>query len=404
MADTVFWSWQDDLCPKTNRHFIRDCLAEAIKQVNNQFDIEDSDRPDIEIDHDTKGERGAVDIPETILKKIDECSVMVADITPIACSENGKSVQNPNVMIELGYGMKSVGYERIIPILNESYASVDPLPFDIRNRRTVFYELAKDTCKKEKNTVRKTLISKLVGAIKANISESQISNKNLEGISREQLAIKTRAAAAFVRERFIEIQKENGIMPIPVSKGALVMHLIPIDDFEEDRRKEIPVLSSQTNFLPIHSGGNDYVGSKGYGFYSDRNYTHIFRDGSLEAVSTSIFSRKSIAGSMLPKELTSTVNRYIKGLRDNNASTPILLKISAMNMKDIKLFLEDGCNSSCHDNTLDLPSSLINEYHDDDDYTNIIIKQMDYFWNAFGIRQCDYSPFDKYRVYPNKGT
>ena len=52
MKNTIFWSWQSDLCEKTNRNFIRECLAAAIKQVNEDLDIDDADR--FELDHDTK--------------------------------------------------------------------------------------------------------------------------------------------------------------------------------------------------------------------------------------------------------------------------------------------------------------------------------------------------------------
>lgn len=99
----IFWSWQNDYSPKTCRHFIRECLLEAIRQVAADHELENADRP--EIDHDTKGERGMVDIAATILNKIAVAAVFVADLTPVTQSPEGTQLPNPNVLIELGWAM-----------------------------------------------------------------------------------------------------------------------------------------------------------------------------------------------------------------------------------------------------------------------------------------------------------
>jgi hypothetical protein len=99
----VFWSWQSDVSPKTCRSFIRVALVAAIERVGVELGVEDADRP--EIDHDTKGEAGMVDIPATILRKISEAAVFVADLMPIIRGQNGKALPNPNVCIELGWAM-----------------------------------------------------------------------------------------------------------------------------------------------------------------------------------------------------------------------------------------------------------------------------------------------------------
>ena len=103
----IFWSWQSDYSPKTCRHFIRQALVDAITQVADEIGVDDADRP--EIDHDTKGERGMADIAATILNKIADAAVFVADLTPIAQSSDGKWLPNPNVMIELGWAMHRPG-------------------------------------------------------------------------------------------------------------------------------------------------------------------------------------------------------------------------------------------------------------------------------------------------------
>ena len=66
----VFWSWQNDSDPKTNRQFIRDALAKAIDDAGEALGLEDAERP--KLDHDTKDTPGMTEITSTILRKISE--------------------------------------------------------------------------------------------------------------------------------------------------------------------------------------------------------------------------------------------------------------------------------------------------------------------------------------------
>ena len=77
----IFWSWQSDINPDISKHFIKKCLEKAIKKINKEPEF--SDRT-AEIDHDTKGEPGSPPITDTIFKKIKNCSVFIADVTPVA--------------------------------------------------------------------------------------------------------------------------------------------------------------------------------------------------------------------------------------------------------------------------------------------------------------------------------
>lgn len=168
MTDTVFWSWQDDLPSKTNRDFLRDALADAVNCMSQELDVEDVDR--LELDHDTKSALGMADISQTILEKISRCAVMVADVTPIATTGQGKALPNPNVMVELGYGLHALGFGRIIAILNTASGHrIEELPFDIRHRRILTYELLETASKAERKLAREKLIKQLIAAIQTNI-------------------------------------------------------------------------------------------------------------------------------------------------------------------------------------------------------------------------------------------
>lgn len=165
----IFWSWQNDSDPKTNRNFIRDALVKAIEAVADTLDLEDADRP--ELDHDTKNAPGMADITGTILDKISESAVFVADLTPIGKTRDGKALPNPNVLIELGWALRELGAERIIAILNTAVAAPDDLPFDIRHRRALTYELVSGAEKDIRRTVLKRLTTDLAQAMTTNLQQ-----------------------------------------------------------------------------------------------------------------------------------------------------------------------------------------------------------------------------------------
>lgn len=93
------------------------------------------------IDRDTKSEIGTPNILESIFKKIDRSKIFIADISIINSNSSGRKCPNPNVLIELGYAARVLGWERVFCIYNTDYGSVDDLPFDLRQRRPIQYSL-----------------------------------------------------------------------------------------------------------------------------------------------------------------------------------------------------------------------------------------------------------------------
>lgn len=137
MELTVFYAWQSDTPTRFNRFFIRDALENASKSIRKDASIEDSPR----IDYDTRGISGTPEITSTIFSKIKRCDIFVADVTfvgaslPMASNSERKLLPNPNVMLELGFAAATVGWERIIAVMNEHYGTAEKQIFDIKNRR-----------------------------------------------------------------------------------------------------------------------------------------------------------------------------------------------------------------------------------------------------------------------------
>jgi hypothetical protein len=157
MKNFIFYSWQSDLPNSTNRGFIESCLSLAIKNLSNSKDF----HLDLNLDRDTKEELGTPDIVNTIFKKIERAKFFVADISIINPSSEDRKTPNPNVLLELGYASKVLGWERIICIFNSDYGTYEDLPFDLKFRRHISYSLNG----KEKSEVRKYLAKILTKTI-----------------------------------------------------------------------------------------------------------------------------------------------------------------------------------------------------------------------------------------------
>lgn len=152
----VFYSWQSDLPGSVCRNFIQDALERAAK---------DDGLPEILVDRDTKGVPGTPDIVDVIMEKIDACDVLVADISLVTPAEAKRPAPNPNVLFELGYAVKSIGWSRILLVMNEAFGSYERLPFDLgrTRRKPITYSLAEG---QEKKDSRSGLVGTLTEALR----------------------------------------------------------------------------------------------------------------------------------------------------------------------------------------------------------------------------------------------
>lgn len=137
----IFYSWQSDLPGSKTRNFIRECIDEAIELA------EETEAIDAERDEATKGVTGSPNIVTTIFSKIDDCDLFIADLSLcfIGSENNQKKSPNPNVLLELGYAVKTLGWERVICLCNIDYGS--EYPFDIAHNRITNYSFQGKTRK-----------------------------------------------------------------------------------------------------------------------------------------------------------------------------------------------------------------------------------------------------------------
>lgn len=155
MTEKVFYSWQSDSPGNTNRSLISRALESAIEEVKSDESI----AVEPVIDRDTLGLSGSPDISQSIFSKIDQSSAFVCDVS-ILDSEAKKPSPNPNILIELGYAVKVLGWNRVILVMNTEYGKPELLPFDLRSRRVLTYCVSTDAEEKapSRNSLRRTLV------------------------------------------------------------------------------------------------------------------------------------------------------------------------------------------------------------------------------------------------------
>ncbi|WP_152269642.1 hypothetical protein [Agriterribacter humi] len=167
MEKIVFYSWQSDLPNNTNRTFIQVVIERAIGQLNKE-----NLHLELVLDSDTKRTEGASEIANTILSKIGKSKIFIADVTIVYSDNNKRKCPNPNVLIELGYAAKSIGWSNIICICNTQYGAIDDLPFDIRHRKIISYSTVDFATKRESQII-------LTNKVKEQIS---LVAKKIEGL------------------------------------------------------------------------------------------------------------------------------------------------------------------------------------------------------------------------------
>lgn len=178
MPATIFYSWQSDLPNNCNRGLIEAALQSAIKEIAKDSEL----TLDVVVDRDTQGLPGSPDIAGSIFAKIDAAAMFVADVSIVV--SGGRPTPNPNVLVELGYAAKALGWHRVLMVVNTAYGAVEQLPFDLRMRRILPYSLETDALEKApaRNGLAKTfktaiglVLNQHVTAEKAVLAQATIS-------------------------------------------------------------------------------------------------------------------------------------------------------------------------------------------------------------------------------------
>jgi len=195
---TIFYAWQSDRQPSHHRYFIH----EALDLVAGNLNADGTIPYHIHIDQDTQGVPGLCDIPATILTKIESCDAFVADLTYVAKTdadgENERHCSNPNVLFELGFAFKAVGWERLVCVLNDTHGPSTEQIFDLDHRRhALTYTLP------QQDKSRREILDDFVDKLEAAIREIVPLGPRLPIVS-----VETERVTASERDQFRDVQAE----------------------------------------------------------------------------------------------------------------------------------------------------------------------------------------------------
>lgn len=180
----IFYSWQSDLSRETNQQAIASCLKTCFIGIE-----ENNESIKLKLDEATRDEAGSPDIPTTIFKKISDSDIFVCDITTINHNETTiRKTPNPNVLIELGYAISILGWERIIMVFNNHFGDFKTeLPFDLEKRRLTPFKIVGKTDKNGKLDLTSKFTTAIETIIKKNPAKpSDSKKKSTDEIKREK--------------------------------------------------------------------------------------------------------------------------------------------------------------------------------------------------------------------------
>lgn len=138
----VFYAWQSDLPERVNHHAIRQALNRATVQLTEEA-LSAGQIAYFVVDDATREMVGSAHIPTSIMQKIQAADFFVGDVSSINANQDSeRKTPNPNVVFELGFAAATLGWERILMLINTSLGgSSEDMPFDFDRHRAATYTL-----------------------------------------------------------------------------------------------------------------------------------------------------------------------------------------------------------------------------------------------------------------------
>jgi hypothetical protein len=137
------------------------------------------------LDEATRNTSGSPNIADKIVEKIDAAQIYIADITTVTPSDSARPCANPNVLIELGYAIAQVGWDRTILLFNDALGNFPgDLPFDILQNRVSKFSMAPGTTKSPSAAALQKLLEVAIDAV---IQKNPKTPIQLRGLSPEKI-------------------------------------------------------------------------------------------------------------------------------------------------------------------------------------------------------------------------
>lgn len=291
MNQSVFFSWQSDTVSKVGRNLIEQALNRAVGAINSNLEIQDADRPDtpsLLVDKDTQGVAGSPSIVDTILGKIEDALCFVGDLTFVAQRANGGGVPNPNVMVEYGYALRTLGEQRVLSVMNEAYGapSKENMPFDLAHKRfPITYKLSADAPSGDRKEALAKLAKILEDALRAVIEHHlstvpEVKPAAFPAKSPETGKARFRPAISDTDNRTrIGLTEQDFVSPSRplILEDGSAMYLRVLPTKPQNREWTLPELKRSENgprglvLLPFQSPTSRFNAEDGFGWYARKH-------------------------------------------------------------------------------------------------------------------------------------
>jgi hypothetical protein len=157
----------------------------------------------VTVDHGAQGVLGMCDIPKEILSKIRKCDIFLADLTLVGKTDAGKKLPNSNVVFELGYAAKKLGFTPLVGVVNEEFGEIEGQVFDIKRRACLKYNTSKATRQAQLDKTA-AMLSKKLEAIFRDTIDKHVREKRNIALSKKSEAVAAQQAA--IAERVLKGQ------------------------------------------------------------------------------------------------------------------------------------------------------------------------------------------------------
>jgi hypothetical protein len=352
---TVFYSWQSDSPSNLNRNFIEKAIREALKRLRSDATLENALRDTIvEIDKDTQGVSGSPPIAETILRKIEGCSVFIADLSYVGESKRGyanssgnpRQFPNPNVLIEYGYALRCHTHAKLVSVMNTAYGepNAESLPFDLRHLRWPIPYFLNNSSAADKSNQFERLVATLVEAVGLILSHESLPTVDVKSFVTQK---PTKNAAIFFEATADLITDGTDFVSIPEGAKAYLRicpsSVVPPIKSELDARG----LAQTGNLQPMGIAGDVNYGRNIFGAIAHESpksgaiflFTQLFLSGEIWGVDARCLNADVIsAWGMNKKPYIANVyieNSFVKALHNylifaqTHLKMPLPLQIKA---------------------------------------------------------------------------
>jgi hypothetical protein len=394
----IFWSWQSDRPGNIGRHFVRQALEIALTELNQELQINEPDR--LELDHDRKDVPGSPDLVATILKKIDESDVFIADVTPVGKNvESDRPLLNSNVAIELGYALAKLGDARMLMVLNTHFGERESLPFDLRHKAgPIMFKLGPTADKDERKRAGTELIRDLKTALKVYIKENY--NQN-ESTKKEENNIGFTIAQYFEDGAVLaERENMNGLQLRYRVGSFLYLRLIPTLAMPMLREPQIADLVYGIQLRPLNMSaanggchGRNSFGGITYDFEANEGFiitsSQIFFNRELWGIDTAVLdeSKKYIPGEAFERVLDSGLRHYVQfGAEKLELTSPVTVEAGISRVKGYRMAMGRGAFGGPV-NRSDIQSRHELRSFDISEINRVLLEIFEDFFDAVGKRR-----------------